>query len=29
MQITREPRVEERPETHYLSIRVVTPFRGI
>ncbi len=29
MEIIREPRIEQRPEMHYLGIRVVTPFRGM
>jgi effector-binding domain-containing protein len=29
MEIIREPRIEQRPDLHYLGIRVVTPFRGM
>jgi effector-binding domain-containing protein len=29
MEIIQEPRVVQRPEMHYLGIRLVTPFRGM
>lgn len=29
MELIRPPRIDQRPELHYLGIRVVTPFRGM
>src|SRR5215475_6530035 len=29
MELIQPPRVEQRPELHYVGIRVVTPFRGM
>ena len=29
MELIEHPRVVERPEMHYLGIRLVTPFRGM
>jgi len=29
MELIRPPRNDQRPELHYVGIRVVTPFRGM